>query len=229
MKSLFISISILFGLPISFAGPAHHHDQPSVHGMLMVGTSQVYLSHLPMFHSPHDYQGIFEVKLDEASHNAYAASLHGSTEKVYTLVPEIFVLPEMAKNPKVFKAKIYKGHFERGGTVIAHNVSVQISNVIHFEKFDPLKSQPVTGSYVLFGNSDEQFMAHLITAKPDFDQVLQVTVDAGIAEKLNQGLVLNFHSVKNSDPLREGEHLHAAEAAVMVESVLYLEFGDLSH
>jgi hypothetical protein len=31
-------------------------DHPAVHGMLMVGETQVLMSRLPMFHSPHDYQ-----------------------------------------------------------------------------------------------------------------------------------------------------------------------------
>jgi hypothetical protein len=39
------------------------HEHPAVHGMLVVGEGQLFLSHLPMFHAPHDYQIIMEVRL----------------------------------------------------------------------------------------------------------------------------------------------------------------------
>lgn len=38
-------------------------EKPSFHGMALVGERHAYLSHLPMFHSPHDYQAVFEVSL----------------------------------------------------------------------------------------------------------------------------------------------------------------------
>ena len=36
------------------------------HGMLLFGEQAAYLSHLPMFGSPHNYQAIFEVTLSKA-------------------------------------------------------------------------------------------------------------------------------------------------------------------
>ncbi len=38
-------------------------EKPGFHGMVLVGQRRAYLSHLPMFHSPHDYQAVFEVSL----------------------------------------------------------------------------------------------------------------------------------------------------------------------
>ena len=38
-------------------------EEPNFHGMVLVGEKRAYLYHLPMFHSPHDYQAIFEVSL----------------------------------------------------------------------------------------------------------------------------------------------------------------------
>lgn len=40
-------------------GHIHYTDKPSVHGMTLMGTELIYASHLPMFHTPHDYQIIF--------------------------------------------------------------------------------------------------------------------------------------------------------------------------
>jgi hypothetical protein len=53
-------ILILF-VGLAFA-QASAQDQPAVHGMLLVGEETLYLSHLPMFHSPHNYQVILEVR-----------------------------------------------------------------------------------------------------------------------------------------------------------------------
>lgn len=38
-------------------------EKPNFHGMVLVGEERAYLYHLPMFHSPHDYQAVFEVSL----------------------------------------------------------------------------------------------------------------------------------------------------------------------
>lgn len=38
-------------------------EKPNFHGMVLIGEERAYLSHLPMFHSPHDYQAVFEVTL----------------------------------------------------------------------------------------------------------------------------------------------------------------------
>lgn len=44
----------------------HGQEKPGFHGMLLLGRQTAYLSHLPMFMSPHDYQAIFEVVLSKA-------------------------------------------------------------------------------------------------------------------------------------------------------------------
>jgi hypothetical protein len=41
-----------------------------VHGMLLFGADTLYLSHLPMFMRPHNYQVILEVVVDDAVHQA---------------------------------------------------------------------------------------------------------------------------------------------------------------
>ena len=38
----------------------------------------------------------------------------------------------------------------------------------------------------LFGNKDEQFAAHLITKKPDFDQIFVGSVPGGVAKQLEE-------------------------------------------
>src|SRR5258706_108638 len=60
-------LAVLALLTVLAARAATSVDAPSVHGMLIVGESTVFLSHLPMFHPPHDYQLILNAKLPGAS------------------------------------------------------------------------------------------------------------------------------------------------------------------
>lgn len=170
----------------AFAAHAQHGhgepDKPSVHGMVIFGTKQVYASHLPLFHTPHDYQAILALSLDKKTlrllqkdQKEYAAYA------TYTIEPERFILPEMIERKGTFKANIYRGHFERGGVKIASEVSIQITEVIYFQKLDASKPKDAEAKYIVFGNEQEQFAIHQIGGKPDFEQILQVSAPAKTA------------------------------------------------
>ncbi len=128
-------------------------DQPGVHGMLVFGKGDtVYVSHLPMFHTPHDYQLIAELILPDGAKAAYLKSLRENPqETVYTLVPERFVLPEMVANPKPFKADLVKGHFERGGKELERQIAVKLGRIVHFKKFSSKEKKPALSTYLFFG------------------------------------------------------------------------------
>lgn len=217
-------------------------ERPAVHGMLMVGNHKIYLCHLPMFHSPHDYQLIVEADLGQAANNLYLQDRKNHPEQdIYTLQPQQrFVLPALIQNPTTFPAKIYRGHFERGGTPIAESVPVTITRVIYFKNFAEDAPKAETLDYILFGSQHEQFIAHLITAKPDFDQVMSVEVGndqlKSAVEKLNH-VVLEIPGSTNDKPISGPAALRAIalEANTKVTLTLshphqyYLEFDDLSH
>lgn len=207
MKNLIIGLFVFVS-----AYAAHQHaDIPSTHGMAVVGAKKVYLSHLPMFHSPHDYQVILEVELDLASQKTYVDSLVQFKETVYTVAPETGILPEMAQAGKTFRVDLFRGHFERGGTLIAEGATVKVVKVLYFKKFLPNESKSNDDDYLLFGNSKEQFAAHLIVAKPDFDRLLSVKTDATTAQALERGP--QIRSLTDLKILRE----------------LYFETGDLAN
>jgi hypothetical protein len=154
--------------------------------MLIVGEQTVFLSHLPIFGSPHDYQVLLEAAFAKPGSDPQADYFndHKRTgKKIYTLEPEPFVLTRLAAATPLrsFKANIYRGHFERFPTQrareaarIAQNVDVNVTQVIHFRKFDPTATKPAQLEYLLFGKGAELFLAHLITKPPDFDQILSV-------------------------------------------------------
>ena len=168
------------------AGAAGTEDEPGVHGMAMAGEGTVYLSHLPMFGSPHDYQVILEATFSKTGsdpHADYLSDRKKSGATLYTLEPERFVLPRLAaaRPLRSFKASIYRGHFERFPTQaaktaarVAQNVDVTVTRVVHFAQFDPAAAKPAELEYLLFGKGDDTFLAHIVTRPPDFDQIVSV-------------------------------------------------------
>lgn len=196
MKFLFL----FFVLTTSALAQHHHGDMPSVHGMVIFGKSTVYLSHLPMFHNPHDYQAIMEVEIEKDP---------GRTSGLHTIVPEEFSLPEMMANPRPFKAEIYAGHFERGGKLLG-STTVKIKKILIFKKLNPNGKRPSQLTYYSFGNGKEEFFVHKISSRPDFDHILQVenSADSVFKEKT--------FSFPDTQPLTSGKEI-------------YFETGDLSH
>jgi hypothetical protein len=174
MKKLSFGILLLLG---AFAWGA---DRPAIHGMLIFGKDTIYLSHLPMFHQPHDYQVIVEATLETSAQQIYLQDRASHPEQLlYTIEPlEKFVLPDEMQNLKSFQATLFRGHFERGGVPIAENISIKVTSVVYFNHFDPQAAKPDTLTYLLFGHPGEQYLAHWIVAKPDFDQIASVEFDA---------------------------------------------------
>jgi len=218
----------------SFAIFAQHHhpsDPESVHGMLMVGTESIYFSHLPMFHSPHDYQVILKMELDTKTKNIYLNNKKNDPdETVYTIVPERFVLPEMVNQKGSFHYSLFKGHFERGGQVLVHNAVASISEVVYFKKFVATESKPDVLEYLVFGSANEMFLAHKIVSKPDFDSIVQINplqVDFGNF----LFTTVNFLGLSNGTPLQDKKEywgeVNGQTLKIETKNTFYTEFGDL--
>jgi hypothetical protein len=140
---------------------------------------------------------------------------------LYTLEPEKFSLPDLfqpdPQNPRrrEFDAKIFRGHFERGGTQIIDktenstidNFRCVVRRVIYARMFDPAAQELPQLEYLLFGDREEQFLAHLITKPPDFDQLLQVKVnDPNLTdEDLRRGITVVFPGRPNTIESRLGK------------------------
>lgn len=195
------------------ASPAFAADSPALHGMAVFGHGHVYVSHLPMFHRPHDYQGLAEVSFGQSQALYLKDTIDHPEEPLYTIEPENnFVLPEVFKDASVFPAKLYRGHFERGGTPISR-VNVQIKRVLSFTKFDPRATAPLETTYFVLGAPGELFLVHQIVAAPDFDQILTAVGTAKTVSLVKTRKV----------PLQAGDVI----GGLKVQKSLYLEFGDL--
>jgi hypothetical protein len=207
-------------------------DRPQIHGMLMVGEKTIYFVHLPMFDPPvHSYQVIMEGTLTREAHAAYLDARKRTGSEFYTLGPsERFALPDLVSSDpahpprRSFHGTAFVGVFDMGGQKIGtlQDIEVKVANVVYFQKLDP-QAQPLPHlKYLLFGKEGELFLAHLITRKPDFDQVLSVeVVDHGFSdEELRRGVPTVFPGRQNSAKakIQAGEQV-SGEAQIGGENV----------
>ncbi|BAW05909.1 hypothetical protein [Nocardia seriolae] len=120
---------------------SHTGETPNTigtHGMLVFGTqSTTYFSHLPMFMSPHNFQVLLEVDLDDESHTALAVDRHAGFHGIHTFDPEVFPITELDPSgggPKLtsIRGSLVHGHFERGGRTMVKDAVATVRNVVWF-------------------------------------------------------------------------------------------------
>lgn len=199
-------------------------DSPSVHGMLVFGKSKTYLSHLPMFHNPHDYQWVMEVEFP----TPVLETKNLECETLCTLVPQPFELPKVAEGKLSFFATLYKGHFERGGQPISRLFQVKITQNLVFKKFD---GQGALNTAYVIGDEKEKFLIHSIVKAPDFDQVLELKT---LEVHLHQPGTARAVKVGESSPLKPFTSVSINEGTRLVQPLeigkeVYLEEGELQH
>ncbi|MFC7534609.1 hypothetical protein [Actinoplanes sp. GCM10030250] len=156
-------------------------DTTGRHGMLLFGEDPLYLSHLPMYTVPHNFQVVLEVALDDATRGILRAdrALHG--DGMYTFDPAPFPIDEIephddAPARTVLDGTLVRGHFERGGVPIATAARAGIRRVVLHRRLDT-EAEPGPGRplrYLAFGRSGRMYLTHELRERPSFDQVLTV-------------------------------------------------------
>src|SRR5258708_11319835 len=103
---------------------------------------------------------------------------------MYSFMPQRqFVLTDLVSpsqgHPKLssFHGTILRGHFEdnhfeKKGPTIIPDVLTHVTRVVYFRKLDPNAQLLPQLEGLLFGKTQELFLAHPITKPPDFDQVV---------------------------------------------------------
>jgi hypothetical protein len=187
-------------------GEHGEHSTMGVHGMLLFGEEPLYLSHLPMFESPHNFQVLLEVGFDDAVLQALRADREADGD-LYTFEPEKFPISELDPSGDgpartSMAGTVFHGHFERGGTPIARGIA-QVRNVVYFGELDVQATHdPDTAlNYLCFGRAGLLHLAHQITASPDFDQVLTArlvpgTVTNPMGETVDAEVTTDFDSAQ---------------------------------
>lgn len=220
-------------------------ELPGVHGMLVLGSESIYVSHLPMFTDKHRYQAIWEVSFGEEADKVYRAvrARPENAKLVFTLKPtELFRLPELQRMRLTFQADVFQGHFERKGNKrILQDVLVTIKQPAHWHPFRSRHEPPDSLTYILFGKGNELFLAHWISAAPSYDQIVSVTPSVPLGD-IPEGAQFVLPKRGDGEALQSGESVsglmivsRGEEEALRVKpvdlkvgSVIYLEKGELA-
>lgn len=159
-------------LPALAAGPTW-----GTHGMALFGGREaLFASHLPMFHAPHDYQVILQVRLaDPKLDAALRARLDGKTA-LWTIEPDKFELDRLAPGAAMplrdFNANLVQGHFEQGGRTQYRKVSVVVEQVVLFRRLSPQTLENASARYMQVGTGRQRFLVKTIDSRPDFDHIV---------------------------------------------------------
>lgn len=151
------------------------------HGMALFGGKDgLYVSHLPMFHAPHDYQVVLQIHLaDPVQDRALRERLDGKTA-LWTVAPEKFEIDRLApaagKPLKQFKADMVLGHFEQGGKVQMAGVTAMVDKVLVYRQLSMEVRQMKALRYLPIG---QHFLVKEIDSRPDFDHIVLVKGKAG--------------------------------------------------
>ncbi len=165
-----------------------------IHGMAIVGEKTIYLSHLPMWMAPHNFQVILQATFhgENQPQERYMKDRQTTGTKLYTLEPsEEFALEELvpmspqdSPSRTSFQATIWRNHFENhpkthpGERVKIGEADVHVEQVVYFQKLPLQKPAQWNMTYLPFGQEEEElFAVHLITTPPDFDQIVSIQVE----------------------------------------------------
>ncbi|NQD37387.1 hypothetical protein HPT27_10130 [Permianibacter sp. IMCC34836] len=176
-------------------GPAHAHG---VHGMLLFGEpGQVFASHLPLYRPPHDWQVVLELEpVTEAARKQTEQLL--STDTLLSLEPERFDLLRLrpgATDPLTqFRAALYLGHFESGGSKLA-DIDWRVKRTWLFEPVRVNVAADAQHYAVLSAGPGRQWLLHRVERRPDFDQILRIESQAPLPAELSLPQLLGQDSV----------------------------------
>lgn len=204
------------------------------HGMLLFGGRDgLFLSHLPMFHRPHDTQVVLQVHLANRRHEAQLQRELAAHPQLWTVVPERFELDRLAPGARQplrsFHADVVRGHFERGGKTIHANDEFIVDRVVFDHRLAPTGGPGATLVYRVVDAGPaarEHFLVHWIATRPDADHVVRVLTPAPAALPPQIELARGPALAATPEALQHALGQAGASSA-RVDRAIYLETGDL--
>ena len=146
----------------------HQHNLMGSHGMVLLydPIEGFIASHLPLYSTPHNYQIIYKIRIDNPDKLIQLLK----TESV-TLLPDNFNLMRLVNGEKfIIKANFFRGHFERGGKqVLSTNMSFEQPILVDKLSKDYVSNNAIFHTILL--NDSTSIVAHKIQKKPSFDAV----------------------------------------------------------
>lgn len=169
MLRLFLAPLLILLASVAIAeSDKHQHGRIGYHGMLLfnVPNTGLFVSHLPLYSKPHDYQIVYQVKFEGIENNSALFD-----EGMFTILPEKFDLNLLIEQ-QVFSlnTKIYSGHFERGGKKISTG-KIQFSKPILVKPLSKSFSSHHAEFYLTPISEKLALAVHKIQAAPSFDSI----------------------------------------------------------
>jgi hypothetical protein len=172
-----------------------------VHGMVLFGGPRQFLSHLPMYHPPHDAQLVLEVRT--AGDGLPAAF----SDQLYTIEPERFGLDSLRDGTRTrFTATVYRGNFEQGGVPIARGVAFEVVRVVLDRPLAAGDAIAAAPEYLALGQRGAVALVHLLGGAPGFDHVVTARLDGdGLTDdQLARGVRVSLPGAGNTPETRAG-------------------------
>lgn len=210
--------------------------RPGVHGMVLFGGREgLYGSHMPMFHAPHDVQAVFRLRSSSQDHERRLREAVSARPGLWSLEPEPFDLSRTAPNAAApltrFTARVFEGHFERGGKVRLEQTMFEIERVLLYRPLDGALRQASSSEFLWIGDGIEHFLVKHLDQRPDIDLIGQFTTHAA-ARADGRRLALSIRGLAPPASPDTQVHLHrrlAQQGARLRGDVrwLYAETEDL--
>src|ERR1700691_6508892 len=148
-------------------------------GFVPLGAPDFTISHIPMFMAPHAEQIFVEVSfVEQEAVRAALRQERARGAKLFTLKSTEIVLPDIKPpDPKrnalgQFGARLYTGDFLNGGQPLIERVTVILTRVIVFDKFQAMPALLDQLTYYCFQSQGQIYLGHVATAPPHFDHIL---------------------------------------------------------
>jgi hypothetical protein len=163
-------------LPLGSAWSGEEPIRMGLHGMVLFGGAEgLYASHLPMFHVPHDVQLLLHIRLQDGRLEQRMRRTLAQRPELWTIEPEHFDLTRLHASSSAplggFGARLFQGHFERGGQERHAAVRVEVEQVLLFNRLVPLMRQAAQQRFFWFGKGREQFLVKWLDQRPDIDLI----------------------------------------------------------
>lgn len=177
LSALGVALSLLLTGLVSAQPVADH--APAGYVFLLFGTEQTYATSLPLQGSHDTWQVIWEVELDTATLKTYLTrKLADQGQNVFTLSAEPLIMTALQQKLMPFQAMLYLGiPGQEGATLVAAAVPVRPTRAIFAAEMATIPLRPLAPKYVLFGNSQEQYLVHVLVTRPEFEQVMAVRIN----------------------------------------------------
>jgi hypothetical protein len=200
------------------------------HGMVLFGGRDgLFLSHLAMFHAPHDYQVVLEIELSDAVIQQKLRATLEATPRLWTINPEPFALTDFwtASRPlQTFKAELFEGHFERGGESRFKGVQINVRQVLFHQHLAPSSTAKLNANYQIVQRGSTVYLVKRLNMRPDFDHIVRLS-GFSVLNPMGAPITLAISGVAQPSNAQLETALAKAKVRAKIGQTIYFDTADL--